>query len=76
MQVIRLCDSFIEFILPVQNINQLKKLSLCGFCNKNGSFIKGKRTVIPINDNSIFIRSNFDDELAQLVINLSSGTSC
>jgi hypothetical protein len=76
MQVIRLTETFIEFILPIRNINQLKKLSFCGFRTNNGSFVKGKQTIVPINENSIFIRSNFDEEdLAHLIVNLSEGTS-
>jgi hypothetical protein len=71
MEIIRVTPKFIEIILPISN---LKKISLCGFKQQpNGSFKRGTQTIVPINENQIFIRSNSNDNLGHLITNLSQG---
>jgi hypothetical protein len=72
MQLVRFNEKMIELVLTISNISQLQSLCLCGFRKQtNGSFKRGKQTIIPISDKSIFIHSDYDENLANLITNLS-----
>lgn len=75
MQVIRLTENFIEFTISIQNIKKLNTLYFCGFQNKNGTFQRKNQTIVPINDSTIFIRSGYNENIGQLIANLSAVVS-